>query len=91
MENDIIDAFPKKKIDLIDLNDFGSLTPLLEREIVYDGRLVYSRDEAARAHFESIAIGEWLDWQPYADFYTETAFQEVQEFFYGSKRNLSCI
>ena len=78
-EYDIIDAFPKQKIDLIDLNDFDSLTPLLEREIVYDGILVYSKDEAARAHFESVAIGEWLDWEPHHRTYHDAMERELLE------------
>ena len=69
----------KKKIDLIDLNDFDSLTPLLEREIVYDGILVYSKDEAARAHFESVAIGEWLDWEPHHRTYHDAMERELLE------------
>lgn len=57
------------KIDLIVLNETKYLTPLLEKEIVYDGKVIYSKDENARAHFESLAIGEWLDWEPYQKAY----------------------
>lgn len=54
-----------KKTDIVILNDTEHLTPLLEKEIVYNGILIYCKDKNARAHFESLAIAEWLDWEPY--------------------------
>lgn len=58
-----------KKVDIVILNDTEYLTPLLEKEIVYNGILVYCKDKNARAHFESLAIAEWLDWEPYQKVY----------------------
>jgi predicted nucleotidyltransferase len=70
------ELFPKiSKIDLIVLNDTDYLTPLLEREIVYEGKLIYSIDENARAHWESLAIAEWLDWEPYQKAYDEAVLR----------------
>lgn len=66
------------EVNIIDLNDTDSLTPLLEREIIYDGKLIFSRDEAARAHFESVAMNEWLDWEPYQTFYDKSIVKELE-------------
>lgn len=54
----------QEKVDIIPLND---ATPLLEREIVYKGKPIYSKAEAERVHYEAGAIGRWLDWKWYED------------------------
>ncbi len=53
------------KVDLVLLNQ--ELPPALERSIVYDGQLIYNKDDTARAYFESDAICRWLDWKPHHD------------------------
>ena len=54
----------KKEIDIVSLND---AKPLLEREVVYNGKIIYSKSEAKRTHYEANAIGRWLDWKWYED------------------------
>lgn len=52
------------KVDVVPLND---AQPLLEREVVYEGKIIYNTDDGARAHYEAGAIGRWLDWKWYDD------------------------
>lgn len=52
------------KVDVIPLND---AQPLLEREVVYEGKIIYNKDDDVRAHYEAGAIGRWLDWKWYDD------------------------
>jgi len=51
------------KIDLVLLNQ--ELPPALERSIVYDGKLLYVKNDSTRVYFEADAICRWLDWQPH--------------------------
>ncbi len=55
-----------EKIDVVPLN---IAQPLLEREVVYKGKLIYNKNDGARAHYEAGAIGRWLDWKWYQDQY----------------------
>lgn len=50
----------KCSVDVIPLND---AQPLLEKEVVYEGNLIYSQNEAQRTHYEAQAISRWLDWK----------------------------
>lgn len=49
-----------EKVDVIPLNE---AQPLLEREVVYNGKVIFSEDEDKRTHYEARAISRWLDWQ----------------------------
>lgn len=51
------------KVDVVLLNQ--ELPPALERNIVYDGKLIYVKDDAARAYYEADAIKRWLDYKPH--------------------------
>jgi predicted nucleotidyltransferase len=53
-----------EKVDVVPLN---LAQPLLEREVVYDGKIIYNKNDAIRAHYEATAIGRWLDWKWYDD------------------------
>lgn len=77
IESELTDLV-NREVNAIDLNDTNSLTPLLEKEIIYEGKLIFSKDEASRAHFESIAISEWLDWEPYQKFYDQSIIKELE-------------
>ena len=48
------------KVDLIALND---APPLLEREVVYEGKLLYSLDKGAQSHHLAQAVSRWLDFE----------------------------
>lgn len=48
------------KVDLIVLN---SAPPLLEREVVYEGKLLYIADSAAQSHYRAQAVSRWLDFE----------------------------
>lgn len=52
------------KVDVVLLND---AQPLLEHQVVYEGKLIYSNDEEKRAHYEAQAISRWLDWKFHQD------------------------
>lgn len=53
-----------KNVDIVPLND---AQPLLEHEVVYKGKRIYSGDDGARAHYEARAISRWLDWKFHQD------------------------
>lgn len=66
--SDIREELEKKlkmpqKIDLICLNN--ELPPMLLRNIIYEGKLVYSKDEQKRINWESRAMSLWWDWEYY--------------------------
>lgn len=58
-----------EKIDIVPLN---TAQPLLEREVVYNGQIIYNKNNAQRAHYEAGAIGRWLDWKWYDDQYDKS-------------------
>lgn len=69
IQNDIEIALNMpEKVDIVPLNH---AQPLLEREIVYKGKIIYNQDDGQRAHYEASAIGRWLDWQWYDDQYNQ--------------------
>ncbi|MFH1187414.1 MAG: nucleotidyltransferase domain-containing protein [bacterium] len=53
------------KVDVVILNE--EIPPLLESQVVYNGELIFSKDEAKRAHYEARAISRWLDWKFHQD------------------------
>lgn len=53
--------------DKVDVAILNEAPPLLEREVVYDGKLIYVKDNGIRAHYEADAIGRWLDWRFYEE------------------------
>ena len=57
-----------EKVDVVCLND---APPLMEREVVYNGRLIFCQDESAKAHYEAGAMGRWLDWKWHEDKLTQ--------------------
>ncbi|MFH1289467.1 MAG: nucleotidyltransferase domain-containing protein [Patescibacteria group bacterium] len=54
----------ERQIQIQILNDLWEKSIALEREIVYDGELIYIKDNAMRAHYEAGAIHRWCDWAP---------------------------
>lgn len=52
-----------QKIDIVCLND--ELPPLLLKNIVYEGNLIYSKNEQKRMNWESQIISIWWDWEYY--------------------------
>lgn len=63
------------KVDVVVLNE--ELPPLLENQIVYDGELIFSKDDAKRAHYEARAISRWLDW----DFHQKKINESIKKEF----------
>lgn len=62
------------KIDVISLNDAD---PFLEKEVVYNGKVLYVKDNDIRKHYEANAIGRWLDWK----WYDEQFIQSIKKKF----------
>ncbi len=73
---DIKDDIEKilRKADVIALN---SAEPFLEKEVVYNGKILYAKDDDARKHYEAGAIGRWLDWK----WYDEQFIQSIKKSF----------
>jgi len=73
---DIKDDIEKflKKTDVVVLNE---AEPFLEKEVVYDGKVLYAKDDNARRHYEANAIGRWLDWE----YYDKQFIQSIKENF----------
>lgn len=65
--------FPEK-VDVIPLND---AQPLLEKEVVYNGKIIYCKDGAKKAHYEARAISRWLDWKYYEDKLNRAIIKEM--------------
>lgn len=51
------------KVDMVLLNE--ELPPALERSIVYDGELIYVKNDVVRMYYESDAVLRWLDYEPH--------------------------
>lgn len=49
--------------DRIDIVALNNAPPLLEREVVYEGKLLYALDKAAQAHYQARAVSRWLDFE----------------------------
>lgn len=66
---DIKDDLEKalKALDKVDVMPLNDAQPFLEYEVVYKGKIIYNKDDGARAHYEAGAIGRWLDWKYYDD------------------------
>jgi len=51
------------KVGLVKLNE--EIAPFLERNIIYDGQLIYIKNDIARANYETNVICRWLDYKPH--------------------------
>lgn len=52
-----------QKIDIVCLNK--ELPPLLLKNIIYEGKLIYTKDEQKRVNWESYIMSLWWDWEYY--------------------------
>lgn len=63
-------------VDLVFLND----APLLLRhQVIKYGRVLFSRDEAARVEWEARSVKEYLDFRPRSDEYDEALLRELSK------------
>jgi len=63
-------------VDLVFLND----APLLLRhQVIKHGRVLFSRDEAARVEWETKTVKEYLDFRPRSDEYDEALLRELSK------------
>lgn len=63
-----------KKYDKIDIVVLNVAPPLLEKEVVYNGKLIYSEDDAQRAHYQARAVSRWLDYKWHYDKFAKKIF-----------------
>lgn len=61
------------------LNEIQQTQRALEHDIVYNGILIYSSDEAARAHYEAGAIHRWIEWLPRQERFNEATLNSLQK------------
>lgn len=61
------------------LNEIQETHRALEHDIVYNGIRIYSRDEAARAHYEAGAIHRWIDWLPRQEHFNKATLDALQK------------
>lgn len=61
------------------LNEIQEMHRALEHDIVYNGIRIYSRDEAARAHYEAGAIHRWIDWLPRQERFNKATLDAIQK------------
>lgn len=64
-------AHALKKYDQVDIVALNDAYPLLEKEVIYNGKLIYSKDEAAQAHYQARAVSRWLDYKWHYDRFAE--------------------
>lgn len=63
-------------VDLVFLND----APLLLRhQVIKHGRVLFSKDEAARVEWETRSVKEYMDFKPRSDEYDETFLEEASK------------
>jgi len=63
-------------VDLVFLND----APLLLRhQVIKHGRVLFSRDEAARVEWEAGSVKEYMDFAPRSDEYDEALLEEASK------------
>lgn len=66
----------KIPVEVIPLND---AQPVLEKEVVYKGELIYSKNETARTHYEARAISRWLDWKYYQEKINKSILSQMEK------------
>lgn len=67
-------AYALKKYDRVDVISLNDAYPLLEKEVIHNGQLIYSEDEFAQTHYQAQAVSRWLDYQWHYDRWAERIF-----------------
>lgn len=82
----LIDAVSEvcgREADVIVLND---APPLLQHQVLKEGRLIFERDKAARVEFEVRAGKIYADLKPMYDYHTRDLLQKIKEVGLGGRR-----
>jgi predicted nucleotidyltransferase len=80
---DLANYIPSEKLDVVVLN----LAPLrIQFEVVTTGKLIYSRDDSARADYESYILRKYEDFKRYDEEYRRIFIERVKEEFSETQR-----
>lgn len=80
---DAIERFTDRKTDVVILN---TAPPLLQIEVLSNGRRLYEGNPRARIEFEVRAGQIYADLKPMYDFFTRDLFQKIKEVGLGGRR-----
>jgi len=72
-----------READVIVLND---APPLLQHQVLKEGRLLFERDRAARVEFEVRAGKVYADLKPMRRFFQQALLREIREVGLGGRR-----
>lgn len=82
---DVTGILKTDKVDIVFLHD----APLvLQREIVYDGKVIFETDWDFRTDFEEMVVRCWLDFEPVCQQMTRDLMDKLKEEFGGGEGGL---
>lgn len=70
----LVDACGREDVDVVILNGAGSI---IKDRVVRDGRLVFARSEPERLRFETSALKEAFDFEPFSRVYDDALFAQL--------------
>ncbi|AVX20017.1 MULTISPECIES: nucleotidyltransferase domain-containing protein [Carboxydocella] len=82
---DVTGILKTDKVDIVFLHD----APLvLQKEIVYDGKVIFETDWDFRTDFEEMVVRRWLDFEPVWQQMTRDLLENLKEEFGGGESGL---
>lgn len=69
----------ERQVQIQVLNDLLEKSLALEHEIVYNGELIYTKDNALRAHYEAGAVHRWCDWAPRQERFNKATLASIDK------------
>ncbi|OGD47006.1 hypothetical protein A3K69_01570 [Candidatus Bathyarchaeota archaeon RBG_16_57_9] len=76
---DLVDRLSRVVGGPVDLVFLNAAPLLLRHQVIKHGRVLFSRDEAARVQFETRSVKEYMDFRPRSDEYDEALVEEVSK------------
>ncbi len=80
MTVDLMKLLRQDEVDLVILNQ---APPLLQYQVITQGKIIYCRDALAKARFEAHAIVQYLDFKPILDLQFEHLKRRLKEGKFG--------
>lgn len=69
--------FGEQRVHIQILNELYDKSIALEREIVYNGKVIYVENDGARAHYEAGAIHRVCDWLPHQEKFNKATLENI--------------
>ena len=70
--------FGEQRVHIQTLNELYDKSIALEQEIVYNGMVIYVKDDRARAHYEAGAMHRVCDWLPHQEKFNTATLENIE-------------